>query len=271
MHKNPEQMRRLVERLRHPEVDLYVHVDAKFDPAPFDLPGTILLEKRFPIYWAGFGFIRVYLDLFDRLVKEGRHGRITMLSGQDYPLHPIDRIVRDLRETDGECIDLGWSHEDRRYRYEVFWVYPHELPFLRRFQDRLLRKFWYRDNHWRRLPPGLEFACGSAFWSLSLPAAAYLLERTRREPKVVRFFENTFAPDEMFFQILLRDSPLRDRLGPSKHYVDWSKRAEHPKTLGLEDLESMNSSGALFARKFEPDAPVLDELDRLAGWKGSVP
>ena len=143
------------------------------------------------------------------------------------------------------------------------------MPFLRRFVDRLLRRFWYRHHHWRRMPAGLEVACGSAFFTLSALGVAHILERVGNEPRLVRFFENTFAPDEMFFHILLANSPLRDRILPANHYIDWRLRLEHPKTLGTEDLDAMLSSGQFFARKFEPDSPVLDELDRACGWSGT--
>jgi hypothetical protein len=265
VHRNPEQVRRLVERLRHPEVDVFLHVDARCDPAPFALSGATLLERRFPICWSGFGFVRTCLAWFETLEAQGsRHARFTLLSGQDYPLRPISEIVDGFRRLDGECIDVGWSGEDRRYRYEVFWVHPPELGFARGAVDRILRRFWYRHHHWRRLPRGLEFACGSAFCSLTRQGVAHILERVRREPRLVRFFENTFAPEEMFFQMLLWNSPLRERIVPDTHYIDWKLRLEHPKTLGREDLEAMLSSGRFFARKFEPDSPVLDDLDRIA-------
>ena len=269
VHKNPEQVRRLVDRLRHPEVDIFLHVDAKCDDAPFRIPGTISLPRRFPISWGGFGFIRAYLEMFQLLEQDPRYGRVTLLSGQDYPVRPLDEILEDLQITQGEGVDLRWSHEDRRYRYEIFWAYPLEQGLLRRFRDRALRHLWYRRRPIRRLPKGLEFACGSAFWSLSRSGVLYLLERLHNEPRLVRFFENTFAPDEMFFQILLWNSPLRDRLVPAKHYVDWTIQAAHPKTLGDEDLEAMRANGALFARKFEPNAPILDRLDRMIGAGGS--
>jgi hypothetical protein len=260
---------RLIERLRHPDVDLFIHVDAKVDRTPFEYPGVEHLDRRFEICWAGFGCIRASLHWFRALSEGRRHSRFTILSGQDYPLRPVSEIVESFDRLDGECIDLSWGGEDRRYRYEVFCTYPQELPFLRGAVDRILRRFWYRHHHWRRLPPGLEFACGSAFWSLSDQGVACILDRVAREPKLVRFFENTFASDEMFFHMLLWNSPLRGRIVPARHYIDWTLRLEHPKTLGTEDLDAMQSSGASFARKFEPDAPVLDELDRISGWNGA--
>jgi hypothetical protein len=267
VHKDPLQGRRFVERLRHPDVDIFIHVDAKFDSAPFAMPGVVLLDRRFVVSWGGFGAMRVCLEWFKSLERRADYSRFAILSGQDYPLKPIDEIVEANRKLDGECLDLAWSGENHDYRYDVFWVHPSELPIFRRFKDRILRKFWYRHRHTRRLPNGMEFACGSAFWNFSRQGVAHILSRVGEQPELVRFFENTLISDEMFFHILLWNSPLRNRIIPSTHYVDWTIRGEHPKMLGAEDVEAMLSSGALFARKFEQDAPVLDELDRRLRWK----
>ena len=262
VHKDPEQVRRLVDHLRHPDVDLFIHVDAKFDPAPFAMPGVVPLDRRFVVSWGGFGWMRACLGWFEALEKTAKYSRFAILSGQDYPLRPITEIVEAFHHLQGECLDLAWSSENHDYRFDVFWVHPPEMPFLRRFRDRLLRKFWYRNHHWRRLPYGLEFACGSAFWNFSAQGVSHILSRVRAQPDLIRFFENTLISDEMFFHILLWNSPLRDRIRPSTHYIDWTLRGEHPKTLEVEDLDLMLSSGALFARKFTKDAVVLDELDR---------
>jgi hypothetical protein len=61
-------------------------------------------------------------------------------------------------------------------------------------------------------------------------------------------------------------SPLRSRVaGHNLTYAEWTPTSgPHPKTLGMEDLPSLQSSSKLFARKFDADVDsvVLDELDR---------
>ena len=62
-------------------------------------------------------------------------------------------------------------------------------------------------------------------------------------------------------------SPLRSRVaGHNLTHAEWTPTSgPHPKTLGMEDLPSLQSSSKLFARKFDADVDgvVLDELDRL--------
>jgi hypothetical protein len=66
---------------------------------------------------------------------------------------------------------------------------------------------------------------------------------------------------------LLMGSPFRSRVaGHNLTYAKWTPTSgPHPKTLGIEDLPSLESSSKLFARKFDADvdSTVLDELDRL--------
>jgi len=70
--------------------------------------------------------------------------------------------------------------------------------------------------------------------------------------------------------MLLLASSLRDALvNEDLRFMNWD--GYHPKTLRMDDLDSMRASGKLFARKFDidVDAAVLDELDR--GSTSSLP
>jgi hypothetical protein len=81
---------------------------------------------------------------------------------------------------------------------------------------------------------------------------------------VIDLFRRASSPDESFFQTVLVNSPLRDRLvNDDLRYVDWSEGGASPRVLTSYDLDRMLASHALFARKFDPavDAEVLDVLD----------
>ena len=83
----------------------------------------------------------------------------------------------------------------------------------------------------------------------------------------MRFFERVLIPDELFFQTLIMNSPLRETVvNDNLRFLDWS-REPAPAVLGVHDLDRMIESGKLFARKFDVtvDADVLDRLDALAG------
>jgi hypothetical protein len=81
----------------------------------------------------------------------------------------------------------------------------------------------------------------------------------------VSFFRFCHAPDELFFQTILMNSPFRDRTADYLRYIDWSKTKIHPRFLDTdEDLERLRVSQALFARKIDvATSPVfVERIDR---------
>jgi hypothetical protein len=72
------------------------------------------------------------------------------------------------------------------------------------------------------------------------------------------------VPDESFFQTILINSRLADRIvNDDLRYIDWSEGRASPRILTSDDLDSLLASGDLFARKFDArvDERVLDMLD----------
>jgi hypothetical protein len=112
----------------------------------------------------------------------------------------------------------------------------------------------------RKLPLRLHPYGGSSYWCLSRECSNYILDFVDSHPEVVRFFENTFIPCEMFFQTILANSVLRSKLVDAEiHYLEWEWSGSSPNTL--QNSEKALASGKWFARKFESQ-DVLDEIDR---------
>lgn len=90
-------------------------------------------------------------------------------------------------------------------------------------------------------------------------------------PEFVRFFNLTWAPDEIVFQTILFASPFKSQMvNDNMRYIDWSGGGASPKTLNMDDRDAIAHSGKLFARKFnqDTDANILDWIDQeLLDWK----
>ena len=56
----------------------------------------------------------------------------------------------------------------------------------------------------RRVPPDLNVMIGSQWWCLRRQTVEAVLEFVKSRPDAVRFFGNTWIPDETFFQTLVR-------------------------------------------------------------------
>jgi hypothetical protein len=265
-YKLPSQLVRLVRRLAAPGASFAIHVDRKSPRRVFDemVAGThdlpVAFVPRHVSHWGGFGHVRATLAGLEHLRREQiPFDYVVLLTGQDYPLrHPAG--IASVLEASGGRSFISW------------WPLPRPAWGRRGGLDRV--EDWhlvtYRRLHLalalqRRIPGGLTPFGGAPYWCLPKAAIDYVEATVAERPELVRFFEHVFIPDELFFQTLIMNSPLRETVeNENLRYLDWT-RTPAPAVLGVGDLDAMLASGKLFARKFDEtiDARVLDELDRV--------
>lgn len=75
-HKNPEQINLLLKALKHPQVDVYVHVDSKSENIREDIEksdGVYLLPKKdcIDVQWAQFSQVQATLNLLNAAISGG--------------------------------------------------------------------------------------------------------------------------------------------------------------------------------------------------------
>jgi Core-2/I-Branching enzyme len=272
-YKLPGQLERLLRRLAAPGTSFAVHVDRKTRRSVYgemvartsDLDVTFL--PRHVSHWGGFGHVRATLKGIDWFVEEGPpFDYAVLLTGQDYPLRSAAAVAEFLEEAGGRSFMNNWP-----------------LPFepwgkrggLERIEDWHL--ITYRRLHLalplrRRLPLGLEPFGGGAYWCLARDVVEYVHGFVHANPSYVRFFQHVFVPDEIFFQTIVMNSPLRNSIeNENLRYLDWS-RAPAPAVLGVEDFPALAVSHKLFARKFDEgiDPGILDLLDAQIDGRESV-
>ena len=90
-YKDPSQIERLVKKMSHPDFDFYIHIDTKFDIAPFEYFSKIervyLIKNRIKIRWAGYSFTKGVLNCIEEILRTaGKYDYFNSMSGQDYPL-----------------------------------------------------------------------------------------------------------------------------------------------------------------------------------------
>jgi hypothetical protein len=281
-HTGASQLCRLIERLDGDHARFLIHIDKRSPRSVYDAtrralgtnPHVTFLQRQ-SSRRTTFGLVGVPMNALSVLVREGSHfDYAILLTGQDYPVKSTEAILAHLEENRGACFlhsfpmgDPGLSDwpptEVSRYRDWHFWIDGHHARI--------------RLN--RSIPGGLEPFGGSMYWGLPREAVLYITDFIERERQFVRFFRHTSTPDEMFFQTILMNSPLRDRVTTMSapccyglHYIDWLPGQAHPETLGLSDLPRLRSTPALFARKFdsETDRKILDAIDdQLLEWRSS--
>lgn len=269
VHRNPAQVARQVRRLAVPGTAFLIHVDRKSDPS---VSATIraetaavehchLIEPQ-TIHWAHVSIVQAVLRGLTLLDRLGLDPAQTVLgTGQDYPIVAPEAIAARLgSEPESAHMlfaplpQLEWWPNDRG-----------GLDRLERAYVRLPRWGMVKTRLRRRLPHGWQPYGGAASLSLGRPHREYLRRLVDEDRKAIRFFNHVNVPDENFFQTVLMNSPLRDSV-VNDHllFARWQEGANHPDLLGVDDLDEVLASQALFARKFDSDQDpeVLDELER---------
>jgi len=297
-HRDPEQVLRLVVRLRDlfgPVVPIAIHHD--FGQCPLDTKlfprGVSFVRPHFATRWGAWGVVEGELAALRLLYGGGvetHPEHVVLLSGADYPVAPAQRVLADLRSCGADAyLDARPVHPWRRTRQVPgpLGLGPNAGPSneqvcFRRYYSSTFHPLGMRV---RVKSPALapllapfsrRFRCwaGETWWTLGHRGVAYLLSFHEERPEIVRWFAGKELPEEAYVHTVVCNAPgLRVELRPYR-YVDWSSRAPHPRTLDEGDVRELFQSGAHFARKFAPHAPVLDVIDRALGlpaWQGNPP
>ena len=283
VHKNPQQVKRLIGSLRHVNVSFYLHVDKKVDSRPFHAvlkdpndKNVFFVGDRAKVYLYGFGIVQATLNAMRKIQEINAGGDLDyvfLISGQDYPIKTNDEIFAFLDRNYGkEFISYTgmptsiWFKSGMN-RIEEYHLYDVRIGHrLRRLANAILPR--------RRFLDGFTPYGGATWWCLTYKCVVYLLDFVRNNKKFMKFFKYTHIPDEMFFQTIILNSPFAKdavgkisgaELGDDQRYLRWSHEygGAHPEILRKEDLAVLVQSDKLFARKFDMDVDsvILDLID----------
>lgn len=195
--------------------------------------------------WGGFTLVDAALRCLTAALATDRFWTHTvLLSGTHLPLR---RAVDFAGMLDPECsylnfhdLDLDvanleppnwWTGVARRLTFEY-----EEVPGL-----------GHISGPARRVPPEVTFFWGSQWWILSRQAAEFVCGS--RQSSVARFFRRVAVPDEMYFQTILANSPLKKQIRHQQ--IIWQRWGGNgrPCLLSDTDLTAAFASRQFFARK----------------------
>ncbi len=287
-HRQPGQVARLVGRLQHPQVRLWVHVDRRADEAEFRRwlhPSEVtFIQPRYRIRWGRYSLVEATLAGLRAIQESGfPYQHALVLSGQDYPLASHDRLLGYLaRHAGTSFVHHGPLSEPnnahlrpRLGQYHLplpgnrALVYPYASGgSLKRTLNAVLR-FSGRYPLPRVLPGGHAPYFGSNWVRLSPAALGWVLGQVDTNPGIERFFRYCAVPDEHIFQTILLNATEAERgpiLNTNLTYAHWHRPPDrYHQPLGLADLDALLTSGCWLARKFDEqvDGKILDRLDAL--------
>lgn len=281
-HKNPEQLQRLFRILYHPENFYVFHLDAKSSPefqktvrSFLDQFSNVHLLESENCRWGGFSMVHIELAAIEYLLRWNHQWDFFInLSGQDFPLKTQNQIISYLKKHaeknfitvfDQTFID-SWCNP-----YLFFRPAASDPDFLNA-QSRVERYYvevpgisqlLYIPFFKRRFMPGLTWHAGWQWMILNRKFCEYIFTPGIVEP-YIRFFKNTFIPDEGFFQTLIMNSPFKETIvNDYKRTVNWQHRGD-VNIYRSEDYDFLTESHGLFARKFDQniDSDIISRLEK---------
>ena len=176
-HKNPEQINLLLDALNHPLADVFVHVDKKSQEIRKEIDqreGVYLLPEQqcVDVQWAQYSQVEATLQLLSAAVNRG-YSHYWLISGQDYPLRPVDSII-DFLEANQDVNFIECS------QIEVFNkrndAYFPNFVIGRKLWQKVLKNLWiYGTGGWnktisifkRKAPDDFKYWFGFQWWCLS--------------------------------------------------------------------------------------------------------
>jgi hypothetical protein len=273
-YKEPERVTRLVNRLQTDSDTTFIHFDNAVGEQKFRDWKRFIEEKcpnknleivsKFRCNWGSFGIVDANLaamSYFERV----NYDYFINLTGECYPLKPAEVIKEEL---DGQKCGFmeffkmpqgGWANGGmNRIQNRHYFIRSSNYPYVRGLRIPRLK---------RKLPLNLEPYGGSGWFCLPKQLISYIVEFVNLNPDVKKFFRPALTPDEMFFQTILMNSPLRSKIvNDNKRYIDFGDSATgaHPRILTRDDFEKLKKSEKLFARKFSTQASgeILDLIDQ---------
>ena len=262
----------LVDCLDDSRNDIFIHWDAKSGTIPSikaDKSNLLFLGERIDVRWAGFSMVKAEYLLFKTAFKNGPYEYYHLVSGVDLPIKSQDYIHSECKKMAGTEF-IGFANPPQSeidYRVQHRFLFPEDFRTNNIFK-RGLRFFYlkYQDIVHRRRTD-IPVKKGSQWCSITNSFVEYLLGQ---EPLVVKTFENTFCPDELFIQTVCFNSPFINRVkctesefNGNMRYIKWVNGELLP--IEETDLPDIKASDKWFARKFScSDKELIEKVLKIS-------
>ena len=268
VHNNPAQLERLLKKMIYSCSDVYIHIDKKSDLAQFEYlksyPNTYFIQNRKSVRWGNYSMVDATLKSMEEILETQRaYTHINLLSGQDYLLKSIDEIEAFYFSNSDKSymayLSINEEWQDAKKRLIKYNIGDLSIPFnfwVQLIVNAVLPK--------RKTPCDLE-PYGRSQWITITPVCIkYVLDFLKKNQDAYRFFKWTWAVDEIIFQTILLNSPLKETIvNENKRYIKFENNELNPKILKSSDADALLNSNKFFARKFsiQEDSQILDILD----------
>lgn len=204
-----------------------------------------------------------------------------LLSGSDYPIVSKEYIHNFFRGNQGqEFISLVKMPGKGKPISRINTIrFPSSKP-IRQFLARILVRLGGARRDHQKYLGNLDPYAGSTWWALTRDACQYIVNFSKYNQSFCRYFEETFASDEMFFHTILGNSLFQPRIHRNVMFDDWMSQGAHPELINEAHIKmfetnekvifvDMYGSGEmLFARKFSDDnLAIIEQVHQMISKK----
>jgi hypothetical protein len=300
-HKEPHQLARLAVTLTRlfGQVPIVCHHDSsqsEIEKSRFP-PNVTFVEPSVRTGWAKWSVVEASIEGIRKLYERSDPSWFALMSSADYPVMNAQSVYSDLEATSADVLmdyrpvpktgtpdpipgTVDWlAHHGNENNIELARLrYRRALlkyPVIRRSPPQFstsVQKSWRLGRSTIALPfeplsspyrESLGCYVGSQWFTANRRAARLIVEPDVNFLTLEKYLRGRIVPDENFFHSLFCNDPAL-RVDPNpRRYAQWNSGGAHPQDLTCDTIAPALESGAHFARKFAPDAPVLDELDAL--------
>lgn len=229
-------------------------------------------KSIYPINWGGLNMVKAILTLCGQALKYPEVEYLHLISGADvlvknrnsfkefFFAHRGVNFMEYFKLPSENWQDGGLTRMQYRHLTNEMDIKTGEGYHC--YQEDLNRQKALRT---KRELPNIPLYGGSTWWSLTRQSIEYVVSNT---DVALKWFDQTFAPDEMFVQTLLMNDPGSEKIvNDNLRYICWEERNGNlPAVLDSTDFVKIIFSPALFARKIDIatcSATLVDSLESI--------
>lgn len=264
-HNNFASLERLVSELDYPDNDIFIHIDSKCKRYPqlhVSHAGLQYTTVRVDVRWGDYSVVQAEYELFRTARAKGPYPRYHLLSGVDVTLKSQEQIHSFFDSfADREFIGYTLLEPTPELVRKVnrLHLFPHSFQNAS-FTEKALRHLFIRLQEISGIKRNHDicFKKGSQWISVTDSMASLFLEN---EQWAKRTFSHTFCADEIVFQTLCWNSPLKDNIYSLESDAQGCMRAiswvnGEMRSWSKEQIEDLRNGRYMFARKHTQAASV---------------
>jgi hypothetical protein len=276
-YKNIAHLKRIVDAFGDSDFYFFIHIDKKSPLSNAEreilwrIPNVKLISQKYRVNWGSVEHLKTILFLSHVALNGCDADYFHLITGHDFPIKPAKNFRTFFEENKGKEF-LTYAKLPRNDWKDgglnrILYYHLHSFINGKSYLGgKIAGGIWRLQKALgikRRFPKDFPALYGGGtYWSLSRECIGYIFDYLHTHPQIPKRFDYTFCTEEIFFQTIILNSPLKENaVNNNLRFILWEKRnGNSPANLDETDYEAIAASTAMFARRIE--YPVSESLIR---------